>query len=248
MVAAHLTTNTAELVLALLGYLCFLQLNMPQRVHSGKPRAAKPSPPSTTMAPTAPEPPAAPPSRLINHLTSVQLDLFLTDYQLSRLRSGCTSLPYNESLATIAMAHTIAKELSQDELGDMFQREVYLEYHDEATQNNLGKTGGKIDCLYGPVQRLCPSLSRVVIFRQSKPKTTEIPLMPNGLCSQCHLSRDVVDSTTDGPCTCSLHEPPVGNDSSDYFIHCLYDNVNACFVDSTGQCLYVKRDQLKNLL
>ena len=249
MVAVHFTTSTIELVIVALIFLCCQEPKMPQRVYSGKPRAAAAKPRTAPAAPelTAPPPPP-PPGRLVNHLTSVHLDLVFTDYQLSRLRSGCTSLPYNESLATIAMAHTIAKELNQDEIGDMFQREVYVEYQGEAAQGSMNNVDRKVDCLYGPTMRLCPSLSRVIIFKQTKPATSDIPLMPNGLCSQCHLHRDVPDSCTEPICVCCMQEPLQDNGGTDYFVHCIYDNLNACFVDPVGNCLFVKRDQLKYFL
>lgn len=35
-----------------------------------------------------------------------------------------------------------------------------------------------------------------------------------------------------------------GGPECDYYIHCIYDFKNACFVDESGNCVYVGRDQI----
>ena len=150
--------------------------------------------------------------KVVNRLASMNMDLTLSEYQVSRLKSGCSSLPVNKDLVAVGMAHTIYKSLKEEENGDIFTRYVSIKYpntDDSLPNGPPAKKGKREDSLFGPVQKLHPDWTRVVILKQT--------------------------ATPDGE---------VQGDEKEYYVHCLYDLKNACFVDERGNCLYVKRDQL----
>ena len=152
--------------------------------------------------------------KVVNRLMSMNMDLTLSEYQVSRIKSGCSSLPVNKELVAIGMAHTIYKSLKEEEHGDVFTRQVSVKYNntEDSGDEPPAKKAKREDSLFGPVHKLHPDWTRVVILKQA--------------------------ATFDGA-------QAQGNEKEkEYYVHCLYDLKNACFVDEHGNCLYVKRDQL----
>ena len=163
--------------------------------------------------------------RPVLRLISTKIDVMLTESQLWRLRSGCTSIPYQKHLASVGMAHSVSKYLTGDGAGDFFQRHIYYVSPDGKTDENGMH---KVDVLIGPMEPLIPEQARVVIFKQKLVKGN--PPLPNFGC-------EVPEYWWKDP------ENP-RDENAYYYIHCIYDNHGAVFIDGDGNCLFVKRDQL----
>ena len=48
----------------------------------------------------------------------------------------------------------------------------------------------------------------------------------------------------DGPPFCFTHPSTPYIPAKIHYVHCIFDNENACFVTADGKCVYVTRDQL----
>ena len=99
--------------------------------------------------------------RVVNRLTTPYMTLTITDYQLSRLRNGCSSVPVNKDLVAIGMAHTVYKSVQDNATGDEFTHQVF-------TQGEGGEEKTKeVRSLVGPTDKLYPDWTRVLSLKQN---------------------------------------------------------------------------------
>lgn len=82
--------------------------------------------------------------QVMTNIYSSTVDVSLNDYQLNRIRRGCTSTPHNKSLAAVAIAHTVLKGLKKNE-EDAFNRSF-------TSPNNGSKRPRFVSGLVGPTE------------------------------------------------------------------------------------------------
>ena len=160
-----------------------------------------------------------------SYLISSKMSVSINGYQMGRIMNGATSLPFNNDLFALGVAHTVAKTVKGDS-GDLFERERDIPIMDASGDSHRREPRSS---LIGPRVKLHPYQTRIIIFKQIK-KVEEIQAQEN-VSTKKKLKLD------EGVGAANLKDEA-------FYIHCLYDHDNICFVDPKGDCLYVSRNQI----
>ena len=159
------------------------------------------------------------------HLITPNMTVSINGYQMSRFMVNSKGIlyPFNSSLFALGVAHTVAK--SKGEAGDVFNRERDIPIKGAKPSDVKFRRDSHVN-LVGPRSMLHPYRTRLIILQQQTIKAKGcMPPPPAPKTNKC--TRDKGAAT-----------------DQDFYIHCLYDNDNICFVDPSGKCLYVCRDQI----
>ena len=161
-------------------------------------------------------------NRGITYLISPTMKISINGYQMNRIMMGATSLPFSGDLFALGVAHTVAKVV-KGELGDVFNRERDIPINDADDCNAKFRRESHTGFV-GPRYMLHPNQTRVIILKQTRKAEGATPPKVAKLDNDGGPLLDVKDEV--------------------FYVHCLYDHENICFVTPTGNCLYVCRNQI----
>ena len=158
----------------------------------------------------------------ITRLITPNMTVSINGYQMSRFMVNSKGIlyPFNSSLFALGVAHTVAK--SKGEAGDVFNRERDILVKGVASADTYRHDSH--NNLVGPRTMLHQFQTRLIILQQTKKAEGETP-PPKAY-------KNTKEKKT------SVHKDQI------FYVHCLYDHDNICFVDPKGNCLFVCRNQL----